>query len=152
MGRLVSFSINDFIFSLVRTSSSPPFSEKDIDEIKSLKQILSKMVSIAFTLDQMKTQDLRREQALAMLFHDVNNKLTCISGYLHILDEIEFDMKTFNSMKKNFHLLHKVATCYIFPRKRTLIKIPSSETLMTSLKVPAMTLTKLILGTFFKIG
>jgi signal transduction histidine kinase len=103
--RVISFSINDFIFQLCRTANLPPFSEVDLRKINQSKQLLSKIVNVAFTSEKMKEQEKRREKALTMLFHDANNKLFCISGLIQIIDEGEFDMKIVNSLKENVSLL-----------------------------------------------
>jgi signal transduction histidine kinase len=99
--RLISFSVNDFIFQLCRTPNLPPFSEKEIEEVINLKVILSRLLRFTITLNKMKAQDTRRENELSMLFHDVNNKLLTVSGLLHLIEEGENDKFVINSFKEN---------------------------------------------------
>jgi len=64
--RLVSFSIQDFIFTLYRTSNLPLFSAEEINKIEELKLILSKVVQISLSLEKMRIQEKRREKTLSI--------------------------------------------------------------------------------------
>jgi len=103
--RVISFSINDLIFQLCRTADLPPYSENDIFKVKKAKKMLLKMINLSVAMEEMKEQERRRKDASSMLFHDVTNKLSIISGLIYLIEEDGNNDPTFNSLKENVSLL-----------------------------------------------
>ncbi|MCG3218177.1 MAG: HAMP domain-containing histidine kinase [Candidatus Heimdallarchaeota archaeon] len=103
--RVISFSINDLIFQLCRTANLPPFSDNDIFKVKKAKKMLLKMINLSVAMEIMKEQERRRKDACSMLFHDVTNKLSIISGLIYLIDEDGYTDQSSYSLKENVSLL-----------------------------------------------